>query len=641
MEHIKSSSLFTYALRIAIPVGVAVLFALWLIQNHLIQSTVEVELREHIKNVGARETAQIQSNLDGLQSYARALAANDLIVNGLIDVEGRDTYIPVFFHSLIAPLAPEASVSLLDYKGRGIASSARDNAMPPVSPEMIKDGAFFIDSHRLLIVEPVLISGSAEGAIVLNYSSSTYDEIFGGPASPHGLFVEGFNGLVVYSTNSNLATVGDLNMETSKQDWLHVRDSIANSNLAVIVGSSLEVALQSMETIQFLQIAGLVVLLLVTVSLLLFSVFIVSRPLKQFTANISAIQRMSDLNKHLDTKGPREIAKIASTFNRMTDWLMSTTVSRDYMDNILESINEGIVTIDNKGLITTFNAGATEIFGYDISEVIGRNVSMLLPSDERENHDGYLLKTDLHLPRIIAKNRELQGCRKNGTAFPLELVVSPLTEENMPHGFVATIRDITERKIIEERLEQRSQELKRINKELEQMALNDSLTGLGNRNLFTDRLNNLLATCKRNQSHFSLLMMDLNKFKHINDTYGHEAGDAVLREVGKRLKALGRDVDSFFRLGGDEFAALISTGVTRKGMEFLANRIIHAFEAPIEYHSEQLKVGISIGIVLFPEHSEDEEELQRLADAAMYEAKRGQLGYTIACTPEELRRSTN
>ena len=623
----KPPSLITYALRIAIPVGVAILFTLWFIQNHILQSIVETELREHIEELATRETDQIQNNLNGMRSFARSLAANDLIVNGLIDLEGRDAYIPLFFHSLIAPLAAEANVSLVDYTGRSIVSS--DNRMPPVSPEMVEEGAFLIDSHRLLIVEPILISGAAEGAIVLNYPSTTYHSLFGAQTTSHGLFVTGYAGLVVYSTNSSFATVGELSMEKAKHGWLQVSSYITQSNLGVVVGSSLEVTSESMESIQLVQVVGLLTLLLAIVGLLLFSVFMVSRPLKQFTSSISMIRRISDLNNHLDTRGPREIAEIASTFNRMTDWLKSTTVSRNYMDNILASITEGIITIDQKGVISTFNTAAVAMFGYDSSEVVGHNISMLLPSGDRNEHDSYLAKSNLHAPRIIGQNRDLEGCRKDGSLFPLELVVVPLTEGGN-QGFVGTIRDITERKLIEARLEERSQELKRINKELEHMALNDSMTGLGNRNLFTERLNNLIATCTRNHDVFSLLMMDLNKFKQVNDTHGHEAGDEVLHEVGRRLKILGRDADSFYRLGGDEFAALITTGVTHEGIIIMAQRIIDALKAPVEYHSEQLEVGISIGIVLFPEHSEDEEELLRLADAAMYEAKRGQFGYTLS-----------
>ncbi len=231
-----------------------------------------------------RETSKIQHTLDGLRDYAKSMAVNGLIRNGLIDLEDRDDYIPVFFRSLIAPVAREASVSLVDYTGRGVASS--NNIMPPVSPEMVEEGAFLIDSHRLMIVEPILIAGSSEGAIVMVYPSDTFEELFGRPNFPYDLVIDGDNGLVVYSTNAKLAVVDGLDSETTKEGWLQVRIPVDGSNISVVIGTSLDNALESMATTELVQIISLMVLLVVIIGLVILSVFIVSRPLKQFTADI-------------------------------------------------------------------------------------------------------------------------------------------------------------------------------------------------------------------------------------------------------------------------------------------------------------------------------------------------------------------
>ena len=629
----QQQSLIFYALRIAVPIAVIVLLATWYIENNILKSTIEAELREHIVDIEARERKHLQNNLNGINDFAKSLAANDLIINSLIDLEGRNAYIPLFFNSLVAPLARQARVSLVDYQGRIIASNIGNNNIPSVSATTVEKGAFFIDTDKLLVVEPILISGFAEGAIVLYYPRTAYGELFGDLSFPHHLYVIGNNNLVVYSTNTDLATVGEYHTNPTIDGWLQIRSTIPQSSIQVTIGSSLDIALESMKTIQSVRIVGLATLLLVSIGLVLLSTIIVSRPLKQFSTVISSIKNVEDLAKRLDTKGPREISEIANAFNRMEGWLQSSTVSRNYMDNIFGSITEGIVTIDPNGLITTFNASASGLFGYSGGEIIGQNVSILMQKSERQDHDGYIEKAEFHETRIIAQNRDLQGRRKDGSLFSLELIVTPLEEGGL-NGYVGTIRDITERKLIEENLEHRTQELKRINSELEFMALNDSLTGLGNRNLFTDRLSNLIATCRRNKTPFSLLMMDLNKFKQVNDTHGHEAGDEVLRQVGKRLMVLGRDVDMFFRLGGDEFAALVTTGVTHEGISIMAERIKDTIEVPMEFNSLKFNIGISIGIVLFPEHGDDEKELLRLSDLAMYDAKRGQLGHLIAPAPD-------
>lgn len=160
-----------------------------------------------------------------------------------------------------------------------------------------------------------------------------------------------------------------------------------------------------------------------------------------------------------------------------------------------------------------------------------------------------------------------------------------------------------------------------MNEKYEHLALIDTLTGLGNRNLFYDRFENLIATARRTGNLFALLMMDLNKFKAINDSYGHAVGDEVLHEVGKRLNDLCRDADSFFRLGGDEFAALINTGVDRKGIKVLAEKIHEAFGAPMKFNSISLQPGISIGIAIYSKNGESDDLLHQ-ADIAMYKAKR-------------------
>lgn len=166
--------------------------------------------------------------------------------------------------------------------------------------------------------------------------------------------------------------------------------------------------------------------------------------------------------------------------------------------------------------------------------------------------------------------------------------------------------------------------------QMERMALYDTLTGLGNRNLFSDYAHKVIATAARNGGSAGVMLLDLDKFKQINDGYGHEAGDAVLKAVGARLVALGREADSFFRLGGDEFAAVVATGTAADGAETLARKIIQALSEPIAFEGHSFQVGVSIGIAMHPAHGNDPDELLRLADAAMYAAKRGGLGYTVA-----------
>ena len=181
--------------------------------------------------------------------------------------------------------------------------------------------------------------------------------------------------------------------------------------------------------------------------------------------------------------------------------------------------------------------------------------------------------------------------------------------------------------------------------QMEEMAFTDQLTNLPNRHLFNDKLYNIIRGLQFTGNNFALLMMDLNKFKPINDTYGHKAGDKVLQEVGKRLKNVLRASDSILRidkdgikdgkegtvarLGGDEFAAILTGIDNADNAKIVAVKIIHAMKEPFIIENHQLDVGISIGIALYPDDAENDDDLLHKADIAMYEAKNNQQHYSF------------
>lgn len=164
---------------------------------------------------------------------------------------------------------------------------------------------------------------------------------------------------------------------------------------------------------------------------------------------------------------------------------------------------------------------------------------------------------------------------------------------------------------------------------LQRLSLYDNLTGLPNRNLFFDRLEQTVLTASRQNARFSLLMMDLNLFKEVNDTLGHAAGDRLLGQVGARLQQVARRSDTVARLGGDEFAALILGTDPSSGTPSLAKKIIDALREPFLIDKRVVTIGIAIGIAHYPEHGLDGKTLLAKADSAMYGAKRSTRGYEV------------
>ncbi len=159
--------------------------------------------------------------------------------------------------------------------------------------------------------------------------------------------------------------------------------------------------------------------------------------------------------------------------------------------------------------------------------------------------------------------------------------------------------------------------------ELHRLSFYDSLTSLPNRQLFMDRLEQEMRKATRSIGEFSVLMMDLNKFKQINDTLGHHIGDRLLVETAARMQSAIRSSDTVARLGGDEFAALLPATGSIGGINCAAEKILEAFERPINIDGIDLDIGVSVGAAIFPEHGADAQQLLRVADQAMYSAKRG------------------
>jgi diguanylate cyclase (GGDEF)-like protein len=172
----------------------------------------------------------------------------------------------------------------------------------------------------------------------------------------------------------------------------------------------------------------------------------------------------------------------------------------------------------------------------------------------------------------------------------------------------------------------RETELRESRRRIEYLSMYDSLTGLPNRTLLFDRLSQQVRLSERNETPFSLFMMDLNLFKEVNDGLGHDVGDAVLREVARRLSSVVRHSDTVARLGGDEFACLLPSSDTHVSSEAVAEKIAAAINAPIFIGHDAIRVSISIGIAHFPAHAHDGDTLLKRADHAMYEAKRGARG---------------
>lgn len=338
--------------------------------------------------------------------------------------------------------------------------------------------------------------------------------------------------------------------------------------------------------------------------------FSVLRPITGLRDAISRVSR-GDRAALLPADRKDELGEVARVFNQMQGALQASEArNRAVMDNVVD----GVLTLRKDGTIESVNPAAERIFGYKIGELVGRNIAMLTPSSGREAEEGIMVARSESLARpLLGIAREISGRRKNGTAFPMDVTVSEMLVGD-DHYYICVVRDITSRKAQ--------------TAALRYQALHDALTDLPNRTLLMDRLQQALRTAQRDGTPLALILMDLDRFKEVNDTLGHHVGDKLLQQVGERLRLILRDSDTVARLGGDEFSVLLPSADVAQAT-FTARRIIATVEKPLMVGGQPLGVGASLGIALFPQHGDSPIALMQHADVAMYVAKRGRRGYTV------------
>ncbi|WP_415895829.1 diguanylate cyclase domain-containing protein [Neptuniibacter sp. PT34_22] len=272
---------------------------------------------------------------------------------------------------------------------------------------------------------------------------------------------------------------------------------------------------------------------------------------------------------------------------------------------VFDAASEAIMVTDLNGSITMVNPAFYEITGYQSKEVLGQSPRVL----NSGHHDESFYKS---MFEELQKNNRWEGeiwnRRKSGEVYPQwQTIAMVRDEEGEPLEYIALFTDISKRKEQEDEIRFR--------------ANYDALTRLPNRSLFNERLTQALVQAKREGAILALLYLDLDGFKEINDTHGHLAGDKALQQISQRLSECIRESDCVARLGGDEFVIFLSGLEFKYDAEVVAKKIIDSVQQPFEYDSVNLKMGVSIGISIYPDDHLPEKLFEH-ADSAMYEAKR-------------------
>ncbi|MBZ0095288.1 MAG: diguanylate cyclase [Sulfuricella sp.] len=294
--------------------------------------------------------------------------------------------------------------------------------------------------------------------------------------------------------------------------------------------------------------------------------------------------------------------------------------SETMLREITTVMGEAVYALDRDGHVIFINPAAEQLLGWSKEELLGRHGHETFHHKKPDGspfprQECPVFKT-IHSGRTYRSEEDFM-VRKDGSFLPVTIVSTPLLREGEIVGSVAAFHDITERRQAMERIQY--------------LAHYDALTGLPNRRLLEDRLEQALARAKRNQRSLAVMFLDLDRFKQVNDTLGHDQGDELLKAVAQRLTAAVRQEDTVSRLGGDEFVVVLPEIASAGDAEIAAQKIVEAMRSPVKLENQELHVTTSVGLAVYPQDGGDVVSLMKNADSEMYRAKEsGRDRYCIA-----------
>jgi diguanylate cyclase (GGDEF)-like protein/PAS domain S-box-containing protein len=369
--------------------------------------------------------------------------------------------------------------------------------------------------------------------------------------------------------------------------------------------------------------AGRLPLLVVTGLLLaLLAGWIAWKLIARIDRAIGALVRSAELiggGDHAEpvaTSGVPEIAEIEEALERMREALASTTISRDYLGILLNSMSDAVLVTAPDGLVRTANRAAESMLGYGPGQLEGLELASLVAEGHRAAFDP---------ARILAEPGETVVSASRGQTIPVSVTASVISSDDPRfQGSIFTLRDITDRKRAERRIRY--------------LARFDTLTKMPNRMQFQHLLHQAITRALRQGRSLVLLYLDIDNFKEINDTFGHEAGDRVLETLSERLGRVLPGESVVGRLAGDEFAVFAETADAERERHeqasSLARMLLTEIGRPQHVDEHELEVTASIGIAACPTDGDNVIDLIRNADAAMYHAKRAGRNCHVFYAPE-------
>jgi diguanylate cyclase (GGDEF)-like protein/PAS domain S-box-containing protein len=575
----------------------------------------------------------IEAQFNQLYEETYLLSNNSFVANGLVDSLGRDLYLLPFLNQHPFSLKEKVDVFLVDYQGQLVTTAWEGSAafsepeVSAISRSLSSEKPIVSilsrnSRYQLVIIQPVIFppTQSAEGAVLARFDLTSFME----DSLVTDTYSEEFrlfrNETELFSSLSNASLMGEVFVTKRRPIEMQGLDG-----LLMLEFRQDDATINSiLNKINFW--------LVFFCSIMLVAMYFLARlVVKPITSPLAELSEAAQKIIKGDWEAPNikrggnttEIRTLSSSFIKMVEVVRSA--NQDLKDRIedrnaqlarssvklaqtssaFEHSAEGIFIVDSDGAILSVNPSFKKMSGRTSNELIEHSWLQL---------SGVISVKDKDLPSIwsdLIAHRIWQGevdILSNNTKLTVMVTANIVQlDDNHVESYVFIFTDITHRKNAEKRIDF--------------IAHHDALTGLPNRLLMMDRLDQLIKQSQRLDLGFSVIFMDLDRFKNINDSLGHSTGDELLIEVSKRLKTPLRQGDTLVRLGGDEFVLLCPQLNRLEDSASVPTKILSQFVAPINVNDHLLYASTSIGIAIYPSDGTDIETLLKNADRAMYEAK--------------------
>ncbi len=491
--------------------------------------------------------------------------------------------------------------------------SLRDN---PVS--LNDDRGWYLDRRQgrlyRVFTDRVWLGQEGNGRLAMFYPVD--NALLFGLASPGAILTAGYRGLTVASSagSAGAATSGAEAGAEAQLTWSGSADSPVTLTVRSPVTSLFSMGEMAVGVSLVPLVDGLIIWLILGIWLMRSA-----RRVGHLGEAVDAFSRQPTVTAELRERlqlaaggADDEIRQVAHAIEVMAEQMAQREREREAEEAarrlaamVFANSSEAIVITDNDNSIVAVNAAFQQLTGFAEADVLGRNPRLL--SAGRETPEFYA-----EMWRQIEKQGywrgEVHDRRKDGSVYPKWLSIAAVRDAGgRTTNYVGMFSDITERKVAEERIIY--------------LATHDALTGLPNRRLLTDRLEDAIALARREGMLLALLFLDLDRFKWVNDSLGHDSGDALLQAVAERLRLAVRETDTVARLGGDEFVVLLRNPLSVADVGQVGRKVVEALAQPLTLKEQTLNVSTSVGISLYPHDGVTPAALLQQADTAMYAAK--------------------